>query len=71
MTKCRSSTKATPANETSRQLDTQTQVITVTDDMTVKDLARVLRLSTTEIESKLSVLGEVTDSVEDMCALVH
>lgn len=35
--------------------------------MTLRDLARLLYLSTMDLDSKLAVLGEVTESVEDMC----
>ena len=49
---------------------TQAQAITITDDMTLRDLARMLHLSTTDLDAKLAVLGEVTESVEDMCGSI-
>lgn len=49
------------------QTKSRPQVVTVTDEMTLKDLSRVLHVSATELEAKLAVLGETTESVEDMC----
>lgn len=62
---CRSARTKTQAYVTNDVPETQT--VTITDNMTLRDLARLLRLSAMDLDSKLAVLGEVTESVEDMC----
>lgn len=58
------------SRDTKHTAPTQAQAITITDDMTLRDLARMLHLSTTDLDAKLAVLGEVTESVEDMCGSI-
>eukprot|EP00892_Ulva_mutabilis_P007851 jgi/Ulvmu1/5438/UM222_0002.1 len=42
------------------------QVAMITDTMTLRDLSRVLHMRVPELEARLALLGEVTESIEDI-----
>lgn len=56
------------AQEFRHEAKPRAEVVNITDEMTLRDLSRMLHLSSTDLEARLAMLGEVTESVEDMCA---